>query len=127
MGDKSSTTDKKQEFLDKVRSFEYLRQARAAQYQGVYIALLVAAIMIFVELIAGQDIILKIILMMGFIVLAVSVYRKALVQTQKPVVAFKNGAATIERGPFDFKTKDGQEYVILEMSDCIYKDVKPKK
>ena len=49
------------EFKDKIEYFKYLRQERVSYYQGIYIALFVASIVLFVDLIAKEDIILKII------------------------------------------------------------------
>jgi len=118
---------KMQEFKDKMESFKYLRQQRASHYQGIYIALLVAAIVLFVDLIAGTDIFFKVLLIIGLILIAEIFYKKMLFQTQKPIIACENAIGTIEGEPKLVKGKDGKGYYVFLVSDFIHKDGKTKK
>lgn len=117
---------KMQEFKDKMEGFKYLRQQRASHYQGIYIALLVAAMVLFVNLIAGADIFLKILLIIGLIFVAEILYKKMLVQTQKPIVCLGNAVGTIEHGPHIVKDKKGMEWAIFSVSDFIHESRKTK-
>lgn len=117
----------KQEFKDRIKNFEYLRQERTSRFQSIYIALLVVAIILIVDIIAGTDIILKIGLIIFLIILAEIIYRKSLIQTQKPVFVCENATGTIEKGPHYVKTEDGKEYAIFGVSDFVVKNDKPKK
>jgi len=119
--------NKKQEFLDKIKKFEYLRHERVSRYQGIYLALLVAVILVFVDIVAGKDITLKIGLIIILIILAEIIYRKSLTQTQKQVFVCENVAGTIEKGPHYVKAKDGKEYAIFGVSDFIIKNGKKEK
>ena len=119
--------NKKQEFYDKIKNFEYLRQERVSRFQSIYIALLVAAIVLFVDIIADTDITLKIGLIVLLVILAEVIYKKSLIQTQKPVFVCENAAGTIEKGPHYVKAEDGKEYAIFGVSDFVVKNDKPKK
>jgi hypothetical protein len=118
---------KMQEFRDKMENFKYLRQQRASHYQGIYIALLVAAIVLLVDLVAGADIFFKVILIIGLIFIAEIFYKKMLSQTQKPIVCLENAMGTIEHGPHIVKDKKGIEWAVFSVSDFIHKDDKTKK
>ena len=109
------------EFKDKIEYFKYLRQERVSYYQGIYIALFVASIVLFVDLIAKEDIILKIIFIIGFIIIAQIIYKKSLTQTQKPIFVCKNLSATVEKGPEIIKSKGGEEYAVFKISDITHK------
>jgi len=118
--------NKKQEFFDKLKNFEYLRQNRVSRYQGIYIALLVASAILFIDFIAGNDMVFKIIVLVILIILAEGVYKKYLIQTQKPVFVCENAVGTVEKGSHYVKAKNGEEYAIFSISDFIVKDDKTK-
>ena len=114
------------EFKDKMEDFKYLRQQRASYHQGIYIALLVAAIVLFVDLIAGTDVFLKVLLIIGLIFVAGIFYKRMLLQTQKPILCLGNAIGTIEHGPLKIKGKDGKDYAAFSVSDFIHKDENTK-
>lgn len=126
MKQKKISKQQMQEFKDKMDNFNYLRQQRASHYQGIYIALLVAAIVLLVDLVVGADIFLKILLIIGLIFIAEMFYKKTLVQTQKPIVCLGNAIGTIEHGPQIVKDEKGMEWAIFGVSDFIHKDEKTK-
>lgn len=119
--------DKNEEFIDRIKNFEYLRQERTSRYQSIYLALLVSVIILVVDMIAGTDIFLKAMLIILLVIIAEVTYRKFLIQTQKPVFVCENAVGTIEKGPHYVKDKDGTEYAIFGLSDFKVKNDNPKK
>ena len=106
-----------------MNNFSYLRQARASHFQSIYVALLVSAVILLVDLIAKEDIFLKIILIFGLIIIAEAIYRKAIIQTQKPIIALGNAIGTLEKYSI-VKDKDGKEWFVGAVSDFSHKEDK---
>jgi len=111
---------------DKIETFKYLRQQRVSYYQGIYIALLVGAVVLLVDLIAEADIFLKIMLIIILVFGSEIVYKKMLIQTQKSVLCLENAICTIENGPISVKGKDRKEYAVFQVSDFVHQNGKTK-
>jgi len=109
---------KMQEFRDRIQSFNFLRQSRVSHWQAIYTGLLITAIILFVDLIAPKDIFLKIVLIVGLVALSEVIYRKAILQTQKPVIVCENAVGTLE----DMKIVG--DYAVCNVSDFIHNNSK---
>lgn len=107
-----------EEFIKIIKRYDFLRNQRINHYQGIYISLLVAAIVLFVDLISKTDIMLKIILIIFLVGVAEAVYWRSVTQAQKPVFVCKNAVGTLEKR-IDFKGKNGEEYTTCLVSDLI--------
>lgn len=106
------------EFIEIIKKYDFLRNQRINHYHGIYISLLVAAIVLFIDIIAKADTVFKIILIIFLVVVAELVYRKSVIQAQKPVFVCKNAVGTLEKR-IDFKGKSGEEYTTCLVSDLI--------
>lgn len=115
---------KMEEFKDKMESFKYLRQNRVNHFQGIYISLLVVAAVLLADIFAGADIILKLLIIAGLVIIAETYYKMMLKQTQKPIFVSENSIGTIERWPYHVKAEDGKEYSIFSLSNFRVKDKK---
>ena len=119
LGFEQKNLDKEnEEFIKTIKKYDFLRNQRVNYYQGIYISLLVAAIVLFVDLIAKTDIVLKIILIIFLIAIAELVYRKSVIQAQKPVFVCENAVGTLEKR-IDFKDENGKEWATCKISDLV--------
>ncbi|NJD75582.1 MAG: hypothetical protein FIB08_00610 [Candidatus Methanoperedens sp.] len=122
-------------FEDRRNKYEYLRASQVDYHQAIFVSLLVSSILYalteavpelaeFVILkssvILGSLIIKSMILLVLMILTSVALkpYRKAIVQTQKPVVMSPNTVGTLE-GYRIIKGTDGTEYVVANVTDII--------
>lgn len=108
------------EFEGKIKRFEDMRKTRFSLFEGLFISLLASAIILCVDLIAEEDISLKILLIIALLLGSWRFYILMLRQTQKPVIALGNAIGTIEHGPVNIKGEDGQVYSVFRISDFIH-------
>ena len=109
-------------FKSRVKNFENLREKRFSLFEGIFIAFVTASIILTVDLIAGEDKFLKIILILFLVFISFELYKKMFIQTQKPVISCMNAIGTVEHGPHIVKDKKGMEWAIFSVSDFIYED-----
>ena len=121
------TKEQEDWFSQRRKNFEKLREKRFSLFEGVFIAFLTASIIILVDLVAGEDKIFKVIILVFLLIISWDLYKRMFVQTQKPVVCLGNAIGTIEKGPHIVKDKKGKEWAIFGVSDFIHEDKFKKK
>ncbi len=112
--------NKMREFKDEMEKFSYLRQNRVSYWQAIAIVFSTSAIILLTDLIVGENIVFKLILIVLMFLIANWSYRQSIKQTQKPIFVCDNAIGTVERMQ-NVKDKDGKEYSIFQMSDFIHK------
>lgn len=117
---------KMQEFRDRMQSYNYLRQNRVSYWQAIAIVFGTSAVLLLIDLIAKDDVFLKVVFIIGLFIFANWAYRRSISQTQKPIFIAENAVGTIEKEPITIKDKDGKEYSIFSMSDFVYKGEQKK-
>ena len=115
--------NKMREFRDEMEKFSYLRQNRVSYWQAIAIVFGTSAIILLTDLIVGENIVFKLILIVLMFLIANFSYRQSIKQTQKPIFVCDNAIGTVEIMQ-NVKDKDGKEYTIFQMSDFIHKENK---
>ena len=114
--DKNEKEDLPDDVKFRSDNFRYLREVRVSHVQAIYISLLVALIFLIVDAVFKEYLLLKIIIVFLSMLLVGAVYTKMINQAIKPVIVADNAEATVEEEKI-IKTKDGQEFVVLRVSD----------
>ena len=110
-----------QRMKDKISNFQYLRQNRVSFYQGIFISLLVAITIIALDLLAGEDPIIKLFILIVLIVLVRMYYLSMLIQTQKPVIVCENLSGTLENEKIVTDTP-GKKWLVASVSNTCFQE-----
>jgi len=109
-----------------MKNYSDWRWSGVSFYQGIFIALVTAIIILSLDLLAGQDLFLKILILALLIFGSYELYRKMLKQTQKPIAICENAIGTLEGEPKIIKGEDGIEYAVMNLSGMHFKEGKKK-
>ena len=104
----------------RMKNYSDWRWSGVSLYQGIFIAFITATIILALDVIAEQDLYLKLILLVFLIFGSYKIYRKMFKQTQKPIAICENAIGTLEGKPKIVKGKDGKEYTIMKISGIHY-------
>ena len=118
--------EKLTEFEVRMKNYSDWRWSGVSFYQGIFIALVTAIIILSLDLLAGQDLFLKILILALLIFGSYELYRKMLKQTQKPIAICENAIGTLEGEPKIIKGEDGIEYAVMNLSGMHFKEGKKK-
>lgn len=113
--------EKLTEYELRMKNYSDWRWSGVSFYQGIFIAFVTATIILFLDIIAGQDLILKLIILTILIFSSYQLYRKMLEQTQKPIAICENAIGTLEGKPKTVKGEDGKDYTIMKLSGMHFK------
>jgi len=108
--------EKLTEYELRMKNYSDWRWSGVSFYQGIFIAFVTAAIILALDIFAGQDLYLKLIILAFLIFGSYEMYRKMFKQTQKPIAISENAIGTLEGKPKIVKGKDGKEYAIMKIS-----------
>jgi len=112
------------EFELRTKNYSEWRWSGVSFYQGIFIAFVTAAIILLLDILAGQDLFLKIIVLAFLIFGSYELYKKMLKQTQKPVFICDNMIGTLEGEPKLIKDKDGKGYYVMNISGVHHQEDK---
>jgi len=108
--------EKLTEYELRMKNYSDWRWSGVSLYQGIFIAFVTATIILFLDILAKQDLTLKIVILILLILISYELYHKMLKQTQKPIIACENMVGTLEGEPKLIKDKDGKGYYIMNIS-----------
>jgi len=111
---------KMQELRDKAMNYHTWRWSGVSLYQSVFVVFVTAAVILLVDMISGEDKILKGLLLVLLISLSLDFYKRMLRQTSKPIFVCENMVATVENGPYRVKEKDGMDYYVYSISNPVH-------
>ena len=114
--------EKLTEFEVRMKNYSDWRWSGVSFYQGIFIAFVTATIILFLDIVAGQDLLLKLILLIILLFSSYVLYRKMLEQTQKPIAICENAIGTLEGQPKTVMGKDGEKYTIMKLSGMHFKE-----
>lgn len=124
------SNEEREIFKDRINKYEYLRTSQAAYFQAIFTGLFTASILYALtevvpefasKIIILDALVVKLMILFLLMILTIIIlkpYRKAIAQTQKPVVVSSNTVGTLE-GYKIIKGTDGTEYVIANVTDTI--------
>lgn len=118
--------EKLTEFEVRMKNYSDWRWSGVSFYQGIFIALVTAIIILSLDLLAGQDLFLKIFILALLIFGSYELYKKMLKQTQKPIAICENAIGTLEGEPKIVKGNDGIEYAVMNLSGMHFKERRKK-
>ena len=121
--DKPSDT-KMVEYELRMKNYSDWRWSGVSLYQGIFIAFVTAAIILALDIIAGQDLFLKLIVLVFLISGSYELYQKMFIQTQKPIAICENAVGTLEGKPKIIKDGTGKEYTIMKLSGVHHTEIK---
>ena len=114
--------EKLTEYELRMKNYSDWRWSGVSLYQGIFIAFVTATIILALDIIAEQDLYLKLILLVFLIFGSYKMYRKVFKQTQKPIAICENAIGTLEGKPKVVKGEDGKEYAIMKISGMHFKE-----
>ena len=120
------SNEKLTEFEVRMKNYSDWRWSGVSFYQGIFIALVTAIIILSLDLLAGQDLFLKIFILALLIFGSYELYKKMLKQTQKPIAICENAIGTLEGEPKIVKGNDGIEYAVMNLSGMHFKERRKK-
>ncbi len=110
------------EYELRMKNYSDWRWSGVSFYQGIFIAFMTAAIILALDILAGQDLYLKLIILALLILGSYEMYRKMFKQSQKPIAISDNAIGTLEGKPKIVKGKDGKEYAVMKISGMHFKE-----
>ena len=105
----------------RMKNYSNWRWSGVSFYQGLFIAFVTATIVLLLDLLAGQDLLLKLLILALLLFGSYRLYGKMLKQTQKPIAICENAVGTLEEEPKIVKGKDGMEYAVMKISGMHFK------
>lgn len=114
--------EKLTEYELRMKNYSDWRWSGVSFYQGIFIAFVTATIILALDIFAGQDLYLKLIILAFLIFGSYEMYRRMFKQTQKPIAISENAIGTLEEKPKIVKGKDGKEYAIMKISGMHFKE-----
>jgi len=114
--------EKLTEYELRMKNYSDWRWSGVSLYQGVFIAFVTAIIILSLDIIAKQDLFLKLMILAFLIFGSYELYKKMLKQTQKPIAICANAIGTLEGKPKKVKGEDGKEYAIMKISGMHFKE-----
>jgi len=120
-------SEKLTEFEVRMKNYSNWRWSGVSLYQGIFIAFVTATIILFLDIVAKQDLALKLIILGFLIIGSYELYKKMLKQTQKPIAICENAIGTLEGKPKKVKGSDGKEYAIMKISGMHFNNEENEK